>query len=416
MGAMAAVDAQMLLLSAKVPNDQFLLYAFDGTPRDVGLALAEVRANAERFGELHQRVAGDHPWRFPRWESGPLSAGQFTMHAADSWQSCLDSVGRLAGDQLDPARMCWRVHAFPSVPDVPPGSRPGSVVVVQIAHALGDGTRSAALAAALLGRRRGLPQTGPPDRGFLPWRALVAARAHRSLIADTASGALAPPGQPRPVLSINARSGAAPVLRTVVVDRGALPGPTVTVGALLVISEALAGYLSERGEDVSRLAAEVAMSDRAVIPKAHNNFRTVGVGLFPELSRPARAQGIVRELAAHRARGEHPATAASAAAFAAVPAWLLRWGMSRFDPEAHSATVTGHTVVSSVDRGPADLSFGGSPVVLTAGYPALSSMMSLTHGVHGIGDTVALSLHADPATIDVDAYLGQLTRALGRPA
>lgn len=29
---MAAVDAQFYWMSAKVPNDQFLLYAFDGEP------------------------------------------------------------------------------------------------------------------------------------------------------------------------------------------------------------------------------------------------------------------------------------------------------------------------------------------------------------------------------------------------
>jgi hypothetical protein len=70
-------------------------------------------------------------------------------------------------------------------------------------------------------------------------------------------------------------------------------------------------------------------------------------------------------------------------------------------------------VVSSVNRGPADLSFGGCPVVLTAGYPALSPMMSLTHGVHGIGDVLAISVHADPVNIDVDDYLQRLRSALG---
>ena len=43
-----------------------------------------------------------------------------------------------------------------------------------------------------------------------------------------------------------------------------------------------------------------------------------------------------------------------------------------------AALVTGNTVVSSVDRGPADLHFGEAPVVVTAGYPALSPMMGLT--------------------------------------
>jgi hypothetical protein len=84
-----------------------------------------------------------------------------------------------------------------------------------------------------------------------------------------------------------------------------------------------------------------------------------------------------------------------------------------FDPSARSDTVAAHTVVSSVYRGPADLSFGGSRVLFTAGFPALSPMMGLTHGVHGIGDTVAISVHADPAVVDVDDYLARLADAFG---
>ena len=87
--------------------------------------------------------------------------------------------------------------------------------------------------------------------------------------------------------------------------------------------------------------------------------------------------------------------------------------MARFDAGVQAPAVSGHTVVSSVNRGPADLSFGGRPVVLTAGFPALSPMMGLTHGVHGIGDAVAVSVHADPGVVDVDDYLERLAHALG---
>jgi hypothetical protein len=104
---------------------------------------------------------------------------------------------------------------------------------------------------------------------------------------------------------------------------------------------------------------------------------------------------------------------ASSQAFAAVPAPLLRWGVAQFDASTRSPTVTGNTVVSSVNRGKADLRFGGAPVVLTAGYPGLSPMMGLTHGVHGIGDTVAISVHAAESAIgDIDAYVERLDAAL----
>ena len=395
---LALPDAQLLWLSAKVPNDQFLLYAFDGSP-DIAAGVEQVRRNAHACDELRLRVRDDLWWRYPRWERAAVSPEQFAVHPAADWQECLDGLPGLG--QLDATRMAWRVHVFP----------PG-VVVVQICHALGDGTRSAALAAALLGRSAAVAPVAGPDRGLLPRRAVAAARAHRRLVRDTEAGLLAAPNPPRPALSVNARPVGVPVLRTLVADRDRLRQPTVTVGALSAIAEALGGYLAERGEDVGRLGAEVPMAGPAGA-KARNNFRNVNVGLYPELDRVRRAGRIAGELQSQRRRGEHPATAASAAAFAAVPAPLLRWGVGRFDPDVRPSAVAANTVVSSVNRGPADLSFGGSRVVLSAGFPALSPVMSLTHGVHGIGEVVAVSVHADPANVDVDDYLDRLARALG---
>ena len=100
-----------------------------------------------------------------------------------------------------------------------------------------------------------------------------------------------------------------------------------------------------------------------------------------------------------------------------MPAALLRWGVSHFDPDVRPAQVLGNTVVSSVNRGPADLSFGNAPVVLTAGNPSLSPVMGLTHGVHGIGDIVAISVHAAESAFesegaDIDAYVELLDAAL----
>jgi hypothetical protein len=96
-----------------------------------------------------------------------------------------------------------------------------------------------------------------------------------------------------------------------------------------------------------------------------------------------------------------------------VPAPLLRWGVSNFDPTVRSPVVIGNTVVSSVNRGPADLRFGDAPVVVTAGYPALSPMMGLTHGVHGIGEIVAVSVNAAESAIgDIDEYVARLDAAL----
>ncbi len=397
---MAAVDAQLFWLSAAVPNDQFLLYAFEGAP-DIGAAVDEVRRNAQRCADMQLRVADDDWWRYPRWRQAAVNPGQFVVYPALDWPDCLDAICELA--PLDVTRMTWRVNVFPP-----------NVVVIQISHALADGTGSAALAARLLGRCAPSPVLASPDRGFLPTRAVAAARAHRQLLRDTEAGSLPAPKPPRALLSVNAPRSGSSVLRTLVLGRDGLRRPTVTVGALVAISQALGGYLAERGEDITGLGAEVPMATGGSRPaQACNNFRNVSVDLRPELDPQRRAAAIAADLTGQRRRAEHPATLASDAAFAAVPAWLLRWGVQQFDPAARSGAVAAHTVVSSVHRGPADLSFGGSRVSFTAGFPALSPMMGLTHGVHGIGDTVAVSVHADPAAIDADDYLDRLADALG---
>ena len=136
-------------------------------------------------------------------------------------------------------------------------------------------------------------------------------------------------------------------------------------------------------------------------------------GLYPKLGLEDRAQRIAAELANGRRRFAHPATRYADRALAAVPAILLRRGIAQFDLDVRPSQVSGNTVVSSVHRGAADLSFGGARVVLTAGYPALSPVMGLTHGVHGIGDTIAVSVHAaESAVPDIDAYLRLLDAAL----
>jgi hypothetical protein len=152
---------------------------------------------------------------------------------------------------------------------------------------------------------------------------------------------------------------------------------------------------------------------KAGVRQAYNHFGNVGVGLYPELAFGERTARIAEDLAQRRRRAGHPAMLAGSRAFAAVPAPLLRWGVKQFDPTLRSPTVTGNTVVSSVNRGAADLRLGKAPVVLTAGYPGLSPMMGLTHGVHGIGDSIAISVHAAESAIgDVDAYLDRLASAL----
>ncbi|WP_445166633.1 DUF1298 domain-containing protein [Mycolicibacterium sp. Dal123E01] len=410
--AMTAVDAQMFWMSAVVPSDQLVLYAFDGSPDALDGAIDEMRRRAQACSELRLRAADAGAWRYPRWCPGEVSDDQFPLHheGGVDWQGCLDAAARLRDDTLDLHRMTWCAHVFPRVLGIPGCRGVGSVVVLQTGHAFADGSRGTALAGALLGRGKPVPVPVSARRGFLPFRGVAAARAHRALVHDTETGVVPPPPPGRPLLSINQRPRATSVVRTMVLRRDQL-APTVTIGVLVAVSDALAGYLAARGEDTSTLGAEVTMAG-AQDSGAHNNFRNVGIALHPDADRARRAELIAAELAAQRRRGEHPAMRTSAAASAAIPAALLRWGVRQFDPDARGATVTGNTVVSSVNRGPADLSFGGFPVLLAAGFSGLSPMMSLTHGVHGLGDTITMSVQADPENVDVDDYWARLQSAL----
>ena len=132
---------------------------------------------------------------------------------------------------------------------------------------------------------------------------------------------------------------------------------------------------------------------------AYNHFGNVGVGLYPDLAADARRARIAADLDARRRRAAHPAIRAADRAFTATPAPLLRWGMERFDPDQRVAAVTGNTIVSSVNCGPADFAFGGAPVTVAAAFAGLSPMMGLTHVVVGVGDTLSISVHAAESAV-----------------
>ncbi|OBI81294.1 hypothetical protein A9X01_24225 [Mycobacterium asiaticum] len=188
---MAAVDAQFYWMSAKVPSDQFLLYAFDGEPDDVDSAIDRVRDRARACADLSMRVADDCAARYPRWVPAPPEPDQIVRHelsesAGAGWDGCLVAVAGLAAHQLDIRQMAWRLHIFTPVDGIPGVPRPGTVTVLQVAHALGDGARASAMAAWLFGRPVPVPTVTATRPGFAPRLAVAAARAHRTV--DTGPG------------------------------------------------------------------------------------------------------------------------------------------------------------------------------------------------------------------------------------
>jgi uncharacterized protein DUF1298 len=413
---MTAVDAQFYWMSAKVPSDEYTVYVFDGEPTDLEHAIRTVRRRAQACPALTVRIEDGSPLTYPRWVPTVVGPERFVRHRLDdaSWGGCQDAVVRLTDDPLDVRREPWRLHVFSPVHGVPGraesgGTGTGTVLVMQTAHALADGLREAELAGWLFGRTAPVPEVAALSPWFLPWRGVDAARAHRTLVSDMRAGSIAAPLGPQPPQATNARPVGCRSLRTLVRHRSQLQGPTVTVAALAAVSDALAGHL---GAATASLVAEVPMAKPGV-RHAHNHFLNITVGLYPDLDRQGRFERIAADLANARRRAEHPAARAADRAFAGVPAPLLRWGISQFDPDSQPPRVSGNTVVTSVYRGPGDLSFGGAPVLLITGCPTLSPAMGLTHAVYGIGDTVAIGVHAAESAIgDIDEYVARLDAEL----
>src|ERR1700761_2335714 len=114
MHRLAAVDAQMYWMSAKIPNDQFLLYGFAGLPSDLDRALDVIRRRAWGSPELGLRIEERTALTYPAWVTAPIEPEQFVMHdlADNSWAGCLAAAAGLAEHQLDSRRTAWRLHVF----------------------------------------------------------------------------------------------------------------------------------------------------------------------------------------------------------------------------------------------------------------------------------------------------------------
>ncbi|MCX2964775.1 WS/DGAT domain-containing protein [Gordonia aquimaris] len=425
MQRMAPADARTYWMSEAIPNDQFLVYSFadQGVPLDRWAD--ELRRRSRDVADLTRRVR-DVPAVLdrPLWVTCGVDDSQVRLHRdVTSWPECLDRIATLMSAQLSPTRHAWRAHLLGPV--TTPRGR-GVVVVLQICHALGDGRRAADIARKLFAPDVFRPNATSHTDGMPPAVAAGAAAAIGGVLLPVRLGRMiwrggcayraarrrrptGTAGYPPTVL--NRPPGDRRSLRVIVVDRDALPREhTVTVGALTVISIALARHL---GMPRGGIGAELTVG-RSRPTAARNNFRNVGVDLHLEIADPVRrSTAIAAEIALARDADDEPARIAQRRADDAVPSILTHWGVRHFDVDRRPDRVTGVTVVSSVYRGADDLALGGGRVQFTTGFPTLSPAQGLTHGVHGIGDTVAISVTTSPEIMpDVDGYMGLLDEAL----
>ncbi|MFI6219048.1 WS/DGAT domain-containing protein [Nocardia salmonicida] len=470
MTTMAARDATMYWLSRRTVNDVFLLYSFAETDTATDELCDFVAARAARIPDLRirlEQIPGD--LGYPRWVPAEFTSQQFIHHRPDglSWQALLAGLGELLGTGVVATEYPWRIHVFRAVHGAPRSAEPVVVVVLQLSHALADGTRAAVIARALFGTvvddavvhsTPGAPvdnsayhPVGPAQTSTLPvdscgqpcgwiarrvdprvigvlrfpgqlaatvWRGRAAYLAQRELADRTAAGEVPAAAAGFAPSALNPASPVADhTVRMLVVDVDDLriPGKTVTVVALTAISSALVDYLAERGERPERLGTALPMALPAP-SKARNNYRGLSIDLHigePDLC--LRANLIADDLATRRERALDPLLSVQDRVGEVVPAVLAVRDVERADLDDVPAMLDGNTVVSSVYRGQDDLAFAGGPVLFTGGFPALGSVMHLTHGVHGIGETITLSVHSDPGVIpDPDRYLRLLAESLDR--
>ncbi|TWS18193.1 DUF1298 domain-containing protein [Tsukamurella asaccharolytica] len=420
-----------------IPSDQFLLYCFDhgdGAAPSAAQVADAVLARAPLITDLGLRIApapGD--LEHPAWAPGEVPAVREGV--ACTWDAVPAAVARLFARQVDATVAPWRLHVFPRVAGAPRCVGPATVVVLQVAHALADGRRSAEIARALFGGGdspevrtfRPLPGRLRAARGLLGLPVALARTvtlgalapgARAAIDRGTRAGTLPPAVAGCPRTLLNAAPDATRDVRMLVRDGGRLrAGHTVTVTALAAVSLAVERYLLVRGGTVPpELSAEVMVA-RARRDYERNAFGNVSVPLHPGTPAAERAERIAESLAKARERASSPLWRRVRAADDAAPSVLAALGVRAFDPTVVPATMAGATVLSSVHRGPSDLELLGGTSVFTAGFPALSPAMGLTHGVHGLGETVTVSTTSSRTAVpDPDEYAGLLAAALDEVA
>ncbi|KXO89711.1 hypothetical protein AXK56_05960 [Tsukamurella pulmonis] len=431
-GLLAPRDARTFWASRVLPSDQFLLYCFDhgAGPAPSAAEVADVvLARAPSIMDLRLRIApAPVDLEHPAW--APNAVVDVREGIARTWDAMPAALARLFARQVDATVSPWRLHVFPHVHGAPRCTGPATVVVLQLSHALADGRRSAEIARELFAGNGGVipvvrPAPGPvrAARGLLGLPVALArtvalgARAPRARVAidrRTADGTLPEPVPGCPPTALNAAPDESRDVRMLVRDGASLRGEhTVTVSALAAVALAVERYLAARGAAVPpQLSAEVMVA-RERRAGERNAFGNVSVPLYPGLPAAERPALIAAALAAARRRAASPLWRTVGAAEDAAPSVLAALGVRSFDPAVVPELMAGATVLSSVHRGPADLELLGGRSVFTAGFPALSPAMGLTHGVHGLGSAVTVSVTSSRTAVpDVDEYASLLAAAL----
>ncbi|CCQ14686.1 putative uncharacterized protein [Rhodococcus sp. AW25M09] len=430
-------------------RDQFALLVFDSVDAPAPTfadVLAHVESRSPRIPGLGVRLR-ETLWGldYPRWvrdDSPPRDHVVDHDLTEPSWDGVEAFIGELLSTRLDMRTLAWKLHVIRGARDAPLVQGAATLIVLQVGHALTDGSGVTRLLRALfvphgdptidtplpghtspdstvrtaLGVARGI-LFAPVDLAISRWEASRSLRA----VLRTAMPPLLPAS------SLNRAVGSSRAVRIVPLSAGEVRAvnSTVTVSALAAVGSSLRRYLSavdsSGGRDELGIAAMVPMALPPDCAWPSANRVVVGtVNLHVGIDNPEeRPKHIARSLDRERTRVTGEPALRLARADERVPAPIVQFVQGRRfrrrirNPEH----VAGQTTVVSVNRGGADLELCGATARFTAGFPFLDDGRALTHGFFGLGDTVTVATVTCP---EVMPSLGPYTQDLvdelrGRP-
>ena len=427
--------------------DQYMTIVFDSDAAEAPSfedVVAHLERRARRVPRLKIRICEAlGQLEHPRWVNDPLPVRDHVVDhdLADGRHTLESFLAELSTVPIDATDRAWTVHVGRGAPSIEGVRGVATVVVVQISHALSDGSVGTGIARALFGPDELTenvhfaddPAVSRPRpirdalRGLLllPVRWLrsqkTMRRSQRGYLAAVATGEIFAP-QPVQTTYLNAHPDGTRAVHILQFpkDRWTSGTATVTVTALTAVGAALREHLGMHGEKgVEHLRALVpAALDTSVEWPAINRTIPTAVALHPQLTDATeRAYAVSRAMTPQRAHVNDRRHVDATRSAEGYPAALLI-GFGRRTRLAAQRTgmperTTTHTTVSSVNRTSLTLELGSNRARLFAGTASLGPGCSLSHAVYGYGDVVTVCVTACPTTVpDHAGYVETLRTAI----
>jgi WS/DGAT/MGAT family acyltransferase len=442
--------AWVYLEQANAPLLSIAMYVFDTSTDPRGaMTSAEVRAFvAERvqavdvFTRRLQRVPLDldHPSWVPDHDFDIDNHLEVLDARGGGWGEFRRIASEFVGSGLDLQRPPWQMRVVTGLTDIDRAVEV-SAVLLKFHHSVGDGAVTLDLTRRLFSARvERQPGTGPQKpvgprsvMQALPTlsrqlRTFVRGIRHvstagKEVKAAVDSGAVRVPPRTRPATRFNASvspertfDAASFLLDDARAIRAAVGDVTVNDLALTLVAGALRDYLQEIGEEPEQsLGAKVPMSIRSLGHlESANQLTVLQVDLHTDIADPVeRLRAIHASAAAERDRKQRAEVLRAESLVDVTPGFVVRpisWIASRL-PSSSSSVPYFNVGTTNVARGGEDLWLRDAQAVSTYGAAALSERQGLTHAVHSLGNSLTISVLADPNMMDDPEHYVALIRA-----